>query len=318
MQVLLIVLAVVLAGLLLVELVLRFWFGFGNPLLYLADEEIGYLLAPNQRVRRLGNRIRINQYSMRSPNFSPQRPTETLRILLLGDSVANGAWWTDQAETISELVRAELAKENLATVEVLNASANSWGPRNELAYLRRYGTFSSQAVVILINTDDLFAVAPNSVAVGQDRNYPDRKPLTGIGELSTRLFVPAPPVPGMKAIQAEKGDRVGFNLEAIAQMKILADANNAELILAMTPLIREIGEPGARDYELQARQRVENFTQTKTIIYIDFLPLFKQLEQPESLYRDHIHLSPQGNKLVSETLTQALQKLLPSTVPAES
>ncbi|MEC4894049.1 MAG: SGNH/GDSL hydrolase family protein [Oscillatoria sp. PMC 1051.18] len=304
------VLLIVLVGLLLVELVLRFWFGFGNPLVYVADEEIGYLLAPNQRVRRMGNRIRINEYSMRSPSFASQRLTETLRILMLGDSVANGGWWTDEAQTISQLLRGELAKENFAAVEVLNASANSWGPRNELAYLRRYGTFSSQAVVILINTDDLFAVAPNSVAVGQARNYPDRQPLTGIGELYTRLFVPAPPVPGMKEINAEKGDRVGFNLEAIAQMKFIADQNNAQLILAMTPLIREIGEPGARDYELQARQRLENFTQTQKIIYIDFLPLFKELERPESLYRDQIHLSPQGNKLVSETLSQTLQKLL--------
>ena len=36
----------------LVEGVLRVGFGFGNPPLYIADEHIGYLLAPNQRVRR--------------------------------------------------------------------------------------------------------------------------------------------------------------------------------------------------------------------------------------------------------------------------
>lgn len=56
----------------LVEVGLRSFFGFGNPLLYLADPEIGYLLAPNQDTSRLGKNIYINQYSMRNTSVTPQ------------------------------------------------------------------------------------------------------------------------------------------------------------------------------------------------------------------------------------------------------
>ena len=46
------------------------------------------------------------------------------------------------------------------------------------------------------------------------------------------------------------------------------------------------------------------------ITYIDFLPIFTDFPQPEFLYRDHIHLSPQGNHLVSETLAESLKSFL--------
>lgn len=87
--------------------------------------------------------------------------------MLLGDSIPNGGWWRDQANTISSLIRDALSTEInhiFIYIEVLNASANSWGPRTELAYLQHFGDFHSQVVVLLINTtDDLFATAPNSL-----------------------------------------------------------------------------------------------------------------------------------------------------------
>ncbi len=323
MKVLLLII-VVLAGLwMLLEIGLRLLLGLGNPLLYVADEKIGYLLMPNQRTTRFGNRIVINQYSMRSPTTTIKRSASTLRVLLLGDSVANGAWWTDQDKTISALITTQLesvirqasmasaiAQTSFERVEVLNASANSWGPRNELAYLQHFGTFEAQVVVLLINTDDLFATAPTSVPVGRDRNYPKHKPPSAIAEVISRYVLAAPIVPEMQIVNAEPGDRVGFNLEAIEQIQALAHRSNAQFLLAMTPLGREIGGT-LRDYEHKARQRLVDFTKTQQITYIDFLPVFNATETPQNFYRDHIHLSPQGNQKVSEVLTRSLQQLLP-------
>lgn len=303
--ILLILLATLVVLVVVVEVGLRLLLGFGNPPLYIADEEIGYLLAPNQRVRRMGNRIEINEYSMRSPAVAKERQAETLRVLLLGDSVANGGWWTDRAQTISYLMQEQLGKSRQA-VEVLNASANSWSPRNELAYVRRFGLFAAQVLVLLINTDDLFGVKPTSLPVGRDRNYPARKPALALAELYVRLFVKPQPVPGMAEVQAEGGDRVGYNLQAIAELNEIAVSGGAKLILAMTPLLREIGEPGPRDYERKARERLLEFTKARSIPYVDFLPLFEAQAQPQTLYRDHIHLSPLGNQKVCDRLAEAI------------
>ncbi|MBD2463965.1 SGNH/GDSL hydrolase family protein [Oscillatoria sp. FACHB-1407] len=315
------VLIIVLAGvglLLLVEMGLRF-LGFGNPLLYIADEQIGYLIAPNQQVKRFGNRIVINQYSMRGTNVSSQRSPSTVRLFLLGDSVANGGWWTDQAETVSERLREKLQAQlpRAATqtgtpqaVEVLNASANSWGPRNELAYLQKFGTFDAQVVVLLINTDDLFATAPTSVQVGRDRNYPDRQPPFALAEAVSRYLLKPVPIPELEVIQAEGGDRVGINLDAISKINALVRQNNGKLVLAMTPLVRELGASGPRDYEVKARQRLKDFAADETIPYMDFLPIFNQVGNFKSLYRDHIHLNPQGNQQVSQHLAEIVRSLL--------
>lgn len=310
MKIALLILAIGLGLLTLLEVSLRLLFGFGQPLIYIPDERIGYLLAPNQRTRRFGNRIEINQYSMRSAPVSPTRPASTLRVLLLGDSVANGGWWTDREETISAMIAREL-EGGEGAVEVLNASANSWGPRNELAYLQRFGTFDAQAVVLLINTDDLFATAPTSLPVGQDRNYPSRQPPLALVEVLSRYVLPSPPVsPELQAVQAETGDRAGRNLEAIQQIKEIVNKNNGQFLLAMTPLLREIGQPGSLDYEKKARLRLNDFTQNEQVTYIDFLPIFNAAPQPETLYRDHIHLSPTGNQKVSELISKELSRLL--------
>ncbi|KOP26335.1 lipolytic protein G-D-S-L family [Hapalosiphon sp. MRB220] len=298
---------------LVIEIGMRSLFGFGNPLIYIADEKIGYLLAPNQRTRRYGNRIEINQYSMRSEAIEQTPSSSTLRVLLLGDSITNGGWWTDQDNTISSLIQRSLISENFSKypiIQVLNASANSWGPRNELAYLEKFGTFQAQVIVLLINTDDLFATAPTSLLVGRDRNYPDRKPPLALVEVFRNYILKPKPLAELKTIYQEDGDRLAKNLEAIGKIQALTRQNNSQFLLVMTPLLREIGSPGSRDYEIKARQRLSEFAKTQKIAYIDFLPEFNTTKNPKALYHDHIHLNLQGNQLVSQVIKQKLADIL--------
>ena len=293
----------ILALLVGLEFVLRL-FGFGKPLIYQADPQIGYLIAPNQQTRRFGKQITINQYAMRSPEIAATRPAQTLRILMLGDSILNGGWWTDQNQTVSALLQQQLKPVDKAQIEVLNASANSWSPRNELAYLQRFGSFEAQVIILVINTDDLFGTAPTSLVVGRDGNYPDRLPPTAISEVISRYLLKPKPIPELAAIQAEGGDRVGVNLAAIQQIRDFASQNNAKFMLVMTPLLRELGEPGPRDYELKARQRLQELTKIEEILYLDFLPDFNALSDYRVIYRDHIHLNPSGNQQLVEKMIE--------------
>ena len=305
MKVVLLGLFVLLAGVLITELALRLLFGFGNPPLYIADDNIGYLLAPNQRVRRFGNLIAINQYSMRAHAIEKSPAANTLRVFLIGDSIVNGNWWTDQSDILSARLENALSqKSQQSDAEVLNASANSWGPRNELAYLQRFGIFESQIVMLVINTDDLFGTQPSPLQVGQDRSYPDKTPFLALLELTNRLKK-QPPIPGLQEIQNEKGDRIGKNLSAIKEIKKYVADSDGQLLLAMTPLKREVLN-GPRDYEVIARKRVDDLVTQQDIPYIDFLSSFQDSPDPAGLYRDHIHLSPAGNSLVTEFLTDLI------------
>ncbi|MEO1623003.1 MAG: SGNH/GDSL hydrolase family protein [Cyanobacteria bacterium J06632_3] len=296
---------------LLLETILRFGFGFGRPPLYVADDTMGYRLAPNQNVRRLGNRIFINEYSMRAGAISPKPMPQTLRLFLLGDSLANGNWWTDQDDILSNRIAASLQSvlvEPYTQVESLNASANSWGPRNELAYLQRYGTFEATVLVLLLNTDDLFGTQPTDLQVGRDRSYPSQNFPFALAEIVYRLTYKNQPIPGLKAIQEEGGDRVGKNLAAIDAIHHQTITEGGKFLLVLSPLKREL--PGPRDYELVARTRLQDWANENKVRYVDFLPIFTQNSNATALYRDHIHLSPDGNDLVSRVIAEEVTSLL--------
>ena len=289
------------------ELLLRLVWGLGKRPLYIADKEIGYLLAPNQQLRRVGNLMVINQYSQRTETITQERPDNTFRILLLGDSIANGAWWTDQEQTISALIETQLSDLDDQQIQVLNASANSWGPRNQLAYLQRFDTFNAQIIMLLLNTDDLFATAPTSLAVGKDINLPTYQQPLAVLELLERMVKRKRDIPGMAEVVAEPGDRVGFNLAAINQIQQIAKENNSQFLLAITPLLREVNGTKRRKYEQKARERLQNFCRENNITFLDFIPIFQRQNEVAMLYRDTIHLTEKGNQLVSQQLSTIIQ-----------
>jgi lysophospholipase L1-like esterase len=311
-----VILTASLVGLVLLEISLRLLFGFGTPLLYTADAKIGYLIRPNQQIRRFGKQITINQFSMRNRSIAPTRPARTLRVLMLGDSIINGGWWTDQSDTIPALLQSQLQRQlteqmqsDYAQIEVLNASANSWSPRNELAYLQRFGSFEAQVVVLVINTDDLFGTVPTSAVVGRDRNYPDRNPPLALIEVLNRYLVQPRPIPELAAIQSVGENRVEANLAAIKQIQTMAQQNHAKFILLLTPLLREV-ETEPRGYEQKARQRLQQFAEAEAIPFVDYLPIFKALPDPKAIYHDSIHLSLSGNQQVMQYLIEQVDQAL--------
>lgn len=309
MKLTLIIAIVPIVLIIIAEILLRATFGFGNPVLYIKDEQIGYLVAPNQKTYRNRKLIQVNQYSMRTQDIKAERNSDDLRVFLIGDSIANGGWWTDQNETISSLLDEYLtaAKLDFKQVEVLNASANSWGPRNQLAYLEKYGLFQSQVLILLLNTDDFYTSKPSSLLVGKHPLYPEKKPLLGLQEFREKIF-PPPTHPDLKNQPKEKGNILRFNLEAIKKIYHLTQENNIQFILAITPLKKEALPSYSEDYRARARKTLTDWATENNITFIDFLPIFKAQENPEKLYLDSIHLNEKGTELVSQTIFNSVKE----------
>ena len=100
------------------------------------------------------------------------------------------------------------------------------------------------------------------------------------------------------------------NLRAIAQIQAIAAANNMSFMVVITPLKREVVPNTQRDYEQRARQRLVDLTQDLQVPLVDVLEEFRAVGDPDSLFRDNIHLSIDGNERVSEAIAQRLQGLL--------
>jgi hypothetical protein len=198
-----------LIGLLAGELFARFYLGLGNPPITITHPTIEYLFAPNQRVRRFGNRFETNSYSMRSAEFSrnKENPNE-LRILVLGDSIINGGALTDQDDLATELLQRDLAEWLHRPVVVGNVSAGSWGPPNLLAYVNEFGTFDADIAVFVFNSKDASDV-PTFEPL--DRNlFPQSKPPSALWEAVTRYlprYLPGGAAPTDEATPPSNADK---------------------------------------------------------------------------------------------------------------
>jgi hypothetical protein len=304
------------ASLSAIEITLRL-LGFGNPALLQANTEAGYIFAPNQTVYRFGNRIEYNQFSQRSEPIVAKKPEGTLRILMTGDSVLNGNNTTDQKETISELFEARLLGIK-KRVEVLNASAGSWGIGNQLGYIRKFGTFESDAVILQIGTHDLLQPTSNSSRVGTDPLMPNRKPLFAIQEFFARhimpkfssVFVSDSPAAGV-AVPEEV--RFRENMQKLEEIAALVRSKNMQLFVLYT-----CDRADLLSVPNQPKFKSEFFERLKVlkIEVIDSHAAWSELpkKRVESYFRDGVHPTPQAYESIADLMFKQLctqKKLVP-------
>ena len=201
------------------ELVLRFVVGLGDPPLSMFDPDMEYRFQPSQTVHRFGNLIHCNAYSQRADDFPEHKPDPNeLRVMVIGDSVINGGSQIDQSRTITALIQRRLCDELHRKVIVGNASAASWGPPNELAYVKKFGLFDADVVVLVFNDEDAYDAMTFMPVVGVRPEYPDHRPLLAIQEAWTRYlpmftarFRAAPPPDPTVPDDVAASDLHGFN-----------------------------------------------------------------------------------------------------------
>lgn len=302
------------AVLIVVELVLRLALGLGSPVLFQADADIGYRYRPNQTVFRFGKTIKYNEYSQRSQPVTTPKPQDTLRILLIGDSIINGGTLTDQTQTISALFEARLATKK-QPVEVLNASAGSWAIGNQLAYLRKFGLFESEVVISQIGTDDLAQPTSTSDRVGHDPSYPDRPPLLAIQEALTRYILPRlakllplnSPSPNVSRPSAQELDQqFQQNLQNLNALVTWVRTQKRPIFVLFTPnqnnLVPRFNVPTYKPEFLQLLNSLQ-------VNVIDAHQAWSTLPKKtvETFYQsDGIHLTVAGNQAIADLLFDQL------------
>jgi hypothetical protein len=140
----------------LAEVLLRL-LGVGNPILYVDDPIVGYYPAPHQSVSRYGgNTVATNEFGMRAPDYSRNKPPGHFRIFMVGDSTLWGGSYVDQGQIYARLVERHLNERLFtSTVEVLNMGVNGWGPYHELGYVEQFGAFDADVAIICLPIGDL-------------------------------------------------------------------------------------------------------------------------------------------------------------------
>lgn len=283
-------------------------YGLHQPVIYEATA-YGYRVAPNQDARRFGHGVRYNTLGLRNDAVTAVPSTGAMRVLCLGDSVANGGAITDQADTIPYRLEA-LLRQKHGRVEVLNASAPGWAIANELGWLSTYGTLDSQFVVLVISTHDLFQPLAASSVVDSHPSFPSRKPLLALEDIVGHYLLPML----MPADSAADPGAAGVAASGLQARK------NRDDILAIDGIVRrgkgrlmvvflEQGRDNSGDTATLGAKRELFSLLDRHAIPVVTLGSEVEIRGRDAMFRDDVHPNPVGNLAIAHAIARGLGSL---------
>jgi hypothetical protein len=291
------VLGSLLAALLLGEALLRIW-GFGSPVLYVADPQAGYYPAPHQSLDRYRGRVYINAFGMRSPDYPALKPVGVFRVLMIGDSTLYGGSYVDQSELYSSLVERALPSPAPARpVQVMAIGVNAWGPFNELGYVDKFGTFDADLVLIELPIEDIYR--PLARLYGVPFFRADRPPRLAFEEVFDHLAwrvrerVYGPPTSTENAWNCKAG------IEAYARLVQRLRSQGAEVMVEVLPS-QAAGTTGSIAPEERADIEWLRRAVPSPVIVSYPAGLFRS--RGEHIYHDGTHLDVAGHRAYADFL----------------
>ena len=301
------------------EIFTRYYLGLGSPPLSVTHPTIEYLFKPDQDLPRFGNRIRINQYGMRSENFSPKKVAGEFRVMVFGDSVVNGGSQTDQNDLATTILKQQLHSEIHKNTVVGNISAGSWGPGNWLAYAREYGLFDADVIILVVSSHD-YADNPNFAPLDRD-THPTEKPTFALIEAIER-YLPR----YLHQIGTTENMKEGSQLSLEpSDADVLKGLGGLKEFLqfarkqSQSVLVFQHWEEGeVKDKEPKAGYyRIKEICEKVGIPTVSLGDRFRQsFVRGANPYRDNIHPNQLGQKLIAEAIMEELTGLkLVTTTP---
>jgi hypothetical protein len=280
------------------EIFLRLGLGLGNMILYLEDDAIEYIPAPNQHSVRFGNKIDYNEYSMRSLSIGEN---DGCIVLGFGDSVLNGGTLTDQDSIATTIVEKQMRRTN-ADIRFLNISAGSWGPDNCAAYLNKFGSFNAKMIVLFVSSHDAYDNMTFEKTVGRHKSYPKEQYPLALLELLDRYAQPRL----MKLFHGHNVDDdlminkngIGFN----SGFDFFKDYTEKNQIPFLVCLHAETAEIKAGKFNAQGEE-ILRFCETNGIKVISGFEIGEDLKD----FRDHIHLNERGQKRWAKALSKEIE-----------
>jgi lysophospholipase L1-like esterase len=288
------------------EAILRFVLGLGNPVLITRDSACGYIIKPDQRVRRFSTNTRINHYGMRSEEVPPSRDPNRLRIMFVGDSLTYGTTRVDQCQIFTEILHRELPSIVHKPVDVLNASAGAWAPDNEVSYIRSRGIFQSDVVVFVLNDGDLTQPRATVQEVGDD--LPSKRPATAIGELWSRYLKELL----LHAIRRrDAGTTIAPNADEVVQANLrdldaadaLVTAQGARIVIVFLPFRLDVPDKSA-----QAQTTLRDWCAAHHVPMLDMTATELPYSISDLDLDNGYHFNARGNAIVAKGILELWSK----------
>ncbi|UCG52915.1 MAG: hypothetical protein JSW58_04985 [Candidatus Latescibacterota bacterium] len=138
------------------------------------NDAYGYIHTPHYRDKLQGVDVTINSHGFRGPEFEIEKPRETVRLLILGDSVVFG--WGAPQDSIFPARLQRMLERDFGRIEVISAGVGSWNTRTEYQYLKSEGVHLSPDVILMVITNnDIEPIKNSRTDVDRDVLFDDSK-----------------------------------------------------------------------------------------------------------------------------------------------
>lgn len=272
------------------------YYGLTSFPLFISSPDFEYISAPNQDVTIYRNRFVTNQYSQRS--FFLQK-TDTLVYLLIGDSVVYGGNSIDQDSLASTILETKLRRKTGRPVRVLNISSKSWGLDNAAAYLRKYGSFSADKVVLVVSSHDAYDNMTFKPIVGVDDSHPEQNAKLAWSKIIEKAW----PVIRDKL----RGNAVKVDTSGLTETRTFNSGFDSFRTLTDTLHIPLYVYFHKTTDEIQTNKFDKGGDEIRAYCQRHSIPLLDNNETP-NLYEDYIHFNKSGQRFLSDRLYPVLLK----------
>lgn len=268
--------------------------------IYTRSQDFGYVPSGKQSGAFLGsNRWAFNDRNMGVE--APWQPTQRKDILLVGNSIIMGGNPYDQADKVAPLLQLRLG----AACAVWPVAAGGWSTVNEVRFLESNPDLvaGSDFFIWEYMPGQMDRVSPWT----RETVHPTRKPLWATGYvLRKALFerflagrATGPPTPAETAENYRRFDLMLGRLTASARRSpagiIVLYPDRAQLAAARQ------GVEWAND-----RPQLERLAAAHGLALIDVAQV---AQWSEAMYRDSVHPTPEGNRILASALADAIRRL---------
>jgi lysophospholipase L1-like esterase len=311
----------------ILEITLRFC-GYGNLEIYEPDAKLYWKLKPDQDCyTKIDHKpVHVNSHGTRGPEFSAEKPADTIRILSLGDSRTFG-WGLTEAETYSDrlqrLLQGQVGKKK--KVEVINAGVNAWSYMQMLVYFRETGIKYNPDCVIIgdANLWTQFSEKSDPEFVKKFLNrvrlknflrhfaayhYFIEVKLKDFYEKQRTKFIPIDPKQDTLFKEQQQKDPNAVFKTAIEDLCKLASSRGVKPVLLNIPSLDELQSTNQSDM-LKVKTAV---SQSCNVPLADLTPQL-QLEQKRNvlyLDADPVHLNQAGNQIIAQQLFETIKNMM--------
>ena len=271
-----------LAFIFLLEIGLRVFLGFCDDVLMMENDKFEYIAQPSQKHKRFGNNIVYNSYSMRSDKVN----RNAKKVLGFGDSILNGGSMTEHDSLATSHLNRSLTTLYNHEIQVLNISAGSWGPDNCFAYLKEFGDFDADIILLVVSSHDAYDTMDFKKVVNYENGYRSEQYKLAIIELFDRYIFP-------NKFDRSKSPSRSFN-PGFELFRTYCIENKTPLIVY---LHAELEERNNQSYHSMGEEIIA-FCENNEI------ELIQELNYPmdKSNYRDNIHLSEKGQRKMADII----------------